>query len=271
VKSGTVVVADRIHSTKSEDGTEIAGHVRGSGRALVLVHGGLGDGNPDMNMMLPFLVGHFSCFLMNTRGRGLSAENDDHSRERMYEDVVAFADSIGEPSILFGHSSGATWALGAMSRSQSCVRAALYEPALPVTRPVITDEAYRRFASALGEGRLAEAALLSLDAVVEPTDDERALFSAVAELTGPVLPATMRELPELNRAVDDASVDAITIPVALLHGTRSAGHFQEAIRLLEARLTSSEVVAFEGAGHLGPMTHASEVANALIPFAEATA
>ena len=34
-----------------------------------------------MNMMLPFLVGHFRCFLLNTRGRGLSAENNDHSRE----------------------------------------------------------------------------------------------------------------------------------------------------------------------------------------------
>lgn len=227
-----------------------------------------GDGNPDMNMMLPFLVGHFTCFLMNTRGRGLSAENNDHSRERMYEDVVAFADSIGEPSSLFGHSSGATWALGAMSRSRSCVGAALYEPALPISRPVIADQAYQDFASVLGEGREAEAALLSLDAVVEPTEDERALFSAVAELTGPVLPATMRELPELNRAVDDASVDAITMPVALLYGTRSAGHFREAIRFLEARIKSSEVVAFDDAGHLGPMTHASEVANALIQFAE---
>ena len=75
-----------------------------------------------MNMMLPFLVDHFRCFLMNTRGRGLSADNNDHSRERMYEDVVAFADSIGEPTILFGHSSGATWVLGAISRSRSCVR-----------------------------------------------------------------------------------------------------------------------------------------------------
>ena len=164
-RRGTIVGDDRIHSTKSADGTEIAGHVRGSGRPLVLVHGGLGDGNPDMNMMLPFLVGHFRCFLMNTRGRGLSADSNDHSRERMYEDVVAFADSIGEPTILFGHSSGATWVLGAISRSRSCVGAALYEPALPVARPVITEEAYERFASVLGEGRAAEAALLSLDAV----------------------------------------------------------------------------------------------------------
>ena len=194
-----------------------------------------------MNMMLPFLVGHFRCFLINTRGRGLSADNNDHSRERMYDDVVAFADSIGEPTILFGHSSGATWVLGAISRSRSCVRAALYEPALPLAAPVITDEAYQRFASALGEGRAAEAALLSLDAVVEPTDDERALFSAVVELTAPVLPAALRELPELNRAVDDASIAAITVPVALLHGTRSAMHFQDAIRFLEDRLNSSEV------------------------------
>jgi pimeloyl-ACP methyl ester carboxylesterase len=68
------MVGAQIHRTQSDDGTEVAGHARRSGRALVLLHGGLGDGNPDMNMMLPFLVDHFRCFLMNTRGRGPSAE-----------------------------------------------------------------------------------------------------------------------------------------------------------------------------------------------------
>ena len=165
-----------------------------------------------MNMMLPFLVDHFRCFLINTRGRGLSADHNDHSRERMYDDVVAFADSIGEPTILFGHSSGATWVLGAISRSRSCVRAALYEPALPIAAA----GDHRRgvpsaSSSALDEGRAAEAALLSLDAVVEPTDEERALFSAVVELTAPVLPAALRELPELNRAVGATSLSVSTI------------------------------------------------------------
>ena len=165
----------------------------------------------------------------------------------MYDDVVVFADSIGEPTILFGHSSGATWVLGAISRSRSCVRAALYQPALPLAAPVITDEAYQRFASALGEGRAAEAALLSLDAAVEPTDDERALFWPSSSSLRQCFQPCLRELPELNRAVDDASIAAITVPVALLHGTRSAMHFQDAIRFLEDRLNSSEVIAFDGA------------------------
>ena len=37
------------------------------------------------------------------------------------------------------------------------------------------------------------------------------------------------------------------------------------------RLNNSEVEAFDGAGHLGPLTHASEVADALVQFAETNA
>ena len=35
----------RVHRAVSADGTEIAGRVQGEGPALVLVHGGIGDGD----------------------------------------------------------------------------------------------------------------------------------------------------------------------------------------------------------------------------------
>ena len=66
---------------------------------------------------------------MSTRGRGLSSDNTDHSRERQFEDVAAFVESIGEPVGLFGHSSGAIWALGGAALSPASVRGlAVYEP-----------------------------------------------------------------------------------------------------------------------------------------------
>jgi hypothetical protein len=40
-----VVRDDRIHRVVSDDGTEIAGRLRRQGPPLVIVHGGLGDGN----------------------------------------------------------------------------------------------------------------------------------------------------------------------------------------------------------------------------------
>ncbi len=61
---------DRIHAAVSDDGTKIAGRVQGRGSPLVLVHGGLGDGDVAWLFMLPFLVEHFTCYLLSTRGRG---------------------------------------------------------------------------------------------------------------------------------------------------------------------------------------------------------
>ena len=88
---------DQIHVAVSNDGTKIAGRVQGQGPPLVLVHGGLGDGNVSWFFMLPFLVEHFTCYLLSTRGRGLSSDNADHSRERQerarllrWDELLAF-------------------------------------------------------------------------------------------------------------------------------------------------------------------------------------
>jgi pimeloyl-ACP methyl ester carboxylesterase len=232
---------------------------------LHLVHGGLADGNPAMNLLLPSLHARFTCFLPSTRGRGQSGDHPDHSRERHYEDIATFIDGIGEPAALFGHSSGATWSLGVASRCRALNGMALYEPALPVTRPVISDHDYERFVAAVDAGRVAEAALISVDAVVEPTDQERAIFeSPIAELTVPVLPSAVKEFPELNRPADLSSLAGIRVPLALFQGARSGDHFRQAVRLVQEHVPHSRLIEVQDAGHMGPMTHPNAVADELV-------
>jgi pimeloyl-ACP methyl ester carboxylesterase len=257
-------MAARVHRTVSPDGTPIAGEVVGEGPALVLVHGGLGDGNPAMNLLLPFLSERFTCFLVSTRGRGESGDHPDHSRERHYEDIATFVDGIGEPVALFGHSSGATWSLGSAGRCRALTGVAVYEPALPVTRPVISDHDYERFVAAVDAGRVAEAALIVVDAVVEPNDDERAFIEAIAELTGPVLPSAAKELPELNRPVDLPALSGISVPLTLIEGSRTGDHFRQADRLVQQQVPHSRVIEVEGVGHLAPLTHPNAVADELV-------
>ena len=119
---------ERIHRAVSADGTEIAGRVRGQGPPLVLVHGGIGDGEIAWEALLPHLTDRFTCYLPSTRGRGLSADNPDHSPPRLEEDVTAFVDSIGEPVCLVGWSGSGAWVLGAAARSASVAAVAAYEP-----------------------------------------------------------------------------------------------------------------------------------------------
>ena len=122
------MTGERIHRAVSADGTEICGQVRGRGPALVLVHGGIGDGEVAWEVMLPHLTDRFTCYLPSTRGRGLSGDNPDHSPPRREEDVTAFIDSINEPAFVVGWSGSGPWVLGAAERSGNVAAVAAYEP-----------------------------------------------------------------------------------------------------------------------------------------------
>jgi pimeloyl-ACP methyl ester carboxylesterase len=263
------VVEDLIHVAVSSDGTKIAGRVQGQGPPIVLVHGGLGNGEVAWLFLLPFLIEHFTCYLMSTRGRGLSGDNADHSRERQFQDVAAFVESIGEPVGLFGHSSGAVWALGGAALSPARVRAlALYEPPFPALEPPTRDEQYARLEAAIAAGRPADAVHVLTGEIIGLGADEQALFSApgVAERAQATLPVAVQELPEVNRPFEDAVLEKLTMPVLVLQGERSRIEFKHAARRLSKRLADARLAEIAGAGHVGPLTTAEPVANTLVAF-----
>ena len=260
---------EQIHEAVSNDGTKIAGRVQGQGPPLVLVHGGLGDGDASWLFMLPFLVGHFRCYPMSTRGRGLSEDNADHSRERQFEDVAAYVESLDAPAAVFGHSSGAVWALGGAALAPAHVRAlALYEPPFPALNPLVSDDQYARFTAAVSEGRGAEAAQIATGEIIGLDGGELALFSLpeVAERVNRVLPVVVQELPEMNRPFEDALLEKLHMPVLVLHGERSRVEFKNAARDLTERLDDARLVELADAGHIGPLTNAEPVARELVRF-----
>lgn len=260
---------DRTHRVTSADGTEIAGVVRGDGPPLVVVPGGLGNGHPDTSLVAPFLVERFTCYFMSPRGLGMSAGSPDRSRERLAEDCAAFMLAIDEPVSVFGHSAGAVAVLGGASlAAAACHAIALYEPALPVSRPVMHEEAHARFCDAVAEGRDNDAYWIVVDDVIVPTDEERALCAlpGVAEAAAPALPITVRWGLELNRPLDPKSLQPVNMPVLLLEGTRSSDHYRDAVHALSEMLDDAHVVEIDGAGHMGPVTHPQAVAEELVSF-----
>jgi len=113
--------------------------------------------------MLPYLTERFTCYLPSMRGTGLIEDHDDQRPERHVEDLAAFVDSIGEPVVLFGHSTGATYGFGAVQRGADVSAMAAYEPA--VFKFWEEGEDAERFKKAVGsmgqaapEGRLADGA-----------------------------------------------------------------------------------------------------------------
>jgi pimeloyl-ACP methyl ester carboxylesterase len=270
---------ERIHRAVSVDGTEIAGRVRGEGPPLVLVHGGIGDGEIAWEALWPHLADRFTCYLPSTRGRGLSADDPDHSPPRLEEDVTAFVDSIGEPVGVVGWSGSGTWVLGAAVHSASVTAVAAYEPF--VTAVMGEDDLGRTFSAmeqmgtATADGRLVDA--LQAFAPWIGTDGEvRALKQTdFFEHWVGAVPAMLRFVEqdasyEGVRSTDLEELARISVPVLLLRGeqTRLGTFFADAAHLIAQHVPEPQVCVMPGVGHFAPVLEPEAVADELITFFE---
>lgn len=270
---------NRIHRATSDDGTEIAGRVNGEGPPLLFVHGGLGDAFSWVGI-LRSLTDRFTCYRMSTRGRVLSADDPDHSAERLVQDVVSFADSIREPVGLVGLSSGAALVLGAAACTPAVAAVAAYEPGV---FPLMGEDLLARFRAAAArmdeaaaEGRLTDAARIFIELVAN--GDELATLSEPVhaetwEHWGRNIPVVLQEIQQLAAAegpspLTDATVLAnVAAPVMLLRGSRSALQwFDVGVRHVAEHVPDVEVREIAGAGHLGPVLEPGAVAEELVEF-----
>jgi len=271
------MATERIQRATTSDGVEIAGRVHGEGPPLVLVHGVTDDGDVCWESMLPFLENDFTCYLMSNRGRGLSGDGPDHTRDGRIRDVTAFAESIGEPVALMGLSSGGLVALGAAARSNVFTRVAAYEPAL-VHEAANQDElaqvqqAMLSIIEAIEEGRAADAIGIFADLVSNEDEmselRERAYMTAAA----PVAPALLDDLKQMRDAESASPSDPemlaeITVPVQVIRGSESALQwFADGVRHVAFHLPAATTTELPGAGHFGPLLRPEDVANEVIGF-----
>lgn len=269
-----------IHRAVSDDGTEIAGHVYGHGRPLVLVHAGLGDGVLDWDTAMPFLGERFTCYLLSTRGRGLSDDHPDQSPERYVEDVSAFVESIGEPVGLAGASGGAMFALAAAARSTAVAAVAACDPlafeVLDEEDEARLNDAVERMAELAAEGELVEAAR---DWMTEWADDhEMAVLSESGYLEAcatyvPVLLQVLQQGDESDEPspTDPSVLQQLTVPVLILQGSRSNATwpwFTDSVHHVDDHVADTDVREVAGAGHMGAWVEPESYADELVRFFE---
>jgi pimeloyl-ACP methyl ester carboxylesterase len=273
---------DRRHRVVSADGTEIVGRVRGDGPPIVFVHGAVADGLTEWGALVPLLAEEFTCYLPDLRGRGLSGDHPDHSREARVQDIVAFVDSIGEPVGLVGQSGGGMVALGAAARSNAVAALAAHEP--PVFETIDADtlarfrEAVDALAAGIEAGRPDEAVRPFLELIAN--EEELVAVSensdAVGEL-GAYLPVDLAEFREAiafggPSPTDPDALARIETPTLLLHGSRTAlwTWLISGTRFVERHVTGATVREIVGTGHLAPQIAPERITDELVPFFEQT-
>ncbi|MBA2632498.1 MAG: alpha/beta hydrolase [Chloroflexi bacterium] len=269
----------RIHRTVSADGTEIAGRVQGQGPPLVLIHGGIGDGDIAWEALLPHFTDRFTCYLPSTRGRGLSGDNPDHSPPRLEDDVTAFVDSIGEPVCLAGWSGSGAWVLGATAHSRSVAAVAAYEPGVV---SVMREDDFARTRGTLERMGVATADGLLVDAVRAfaawiCTDNEIAALEETDfyERWAGCVPAMLRFVQqdasyEGPRSTDPEVLGTVTAPVLLLRGQQTAlgTWFADSTQHIAQHVADAHVRELPGLGHFAPVLAPESIANQLISFFE---
>jgi pimeloyl-ACP methyl ester carboxylesterase len=139
-------------SITSKDGTLIAYWQSGEGPPLVLVHGTAAD-HGRWAPVLPTFEERFTVCVVDRRGRGGSGDSGDYAIEREYEDISAVVDSVGEPTILLGHSYGALCALEAALLTRHVRKLVLYEPGIEVAgQEIYPQEVIERLEALLEAG-----------------------------------------------------------------------------------------------------------------------
>ena len=250
----------------SGDGTRIAYGRSGSGRPLVLVHG-TGVERSSFRFVEPLLTDRFTLYAVDRRGRGPSGDSTDgYAIEQEFADIAAVVDSLAEPADLFGHSYGATVALGAARIARNVRRLILYEPAPGV--PQVDPELLVRLDALLAEGEREQLLSVFLTEVgLDPDALEQLRASPSWGLRVSAAHTIPRELrAEQRYRPDSAAYASLIVPVRLLLGSESPQWAKKGTEVVQSVLPDKQVAVLQGEGHTALMTAPELVADEVARF-----
>ena len=264
-----------MHEATTSDGVTLRGSVHGEGPPVVFWHGAFGDGDLDWAALLPYLADRFTCYLPGWRGRGRSDEHPDLGYGRRLDDVVAYVESLGEPTGLVGWSGSGSPALAAAARTGAVSALALYEP----TMGSVMDEQDRAaFVGAVAgmrglaaDGRLSQA--VRAGAAWPFTDAETATVADAGyfDAAGRYVPNLLDVFAQLAQwdgptADDPAILGAISAPVLVMRGQWAKPFWVRGAQHVADHVLHAGTQVIPAAGHAGPLTHPEAVAEALAGF-----
>lgn len=259
-------------AVESRDGTPI-GYVRvGSGEPLVIVHGAWASGNSYLPLA-QMLGEHFSCFVMDRRGRGRSGDGPDYDLERELADIEAMLDVAGGGASLLGHSGGAVYALEVALRSDLS-RLVLYEPPLRQNLDAGTHDFLDRFRELIENGRNEAATAMFFREMAGMNEDALGTFRSTPAWRERV-PRAWTVVREM-RAMLDAGLPieryrSVSVPTLVLVGTETPEGDVLAMHRLHTVIPHSRIAELGGQGHMAHLTAPELLASEVATFLTTTA
>lgn len=255
------------HTVASTDGTLIGYRKLGSGSPIVLVHGSISTGEQWLAVAEQLAKSH-TLYVMDRRGRGLSADAEDYSLSTESDDIKTVLGVAGEGSALLGHSYGAICALEAVRTGASASSLVLYEPPLPVNAPT-AGAALDEYATAVqaGDGDKAMRIAAKHFLRISPEDTEALAASPLWDGMVELSPTWTRELSEIDKTnVLVEEYVKIDVPTLLLVGEASPSHLVGASRYLQQGLANVTETVFPGQNHFAHVMDPESVVQAINAF-----
>lgn len=247
-------------------GVELAYDERGSGPAVVLIHG-TALTRLTWRETADALGGGVRTIAYDRRGYGDSEAPENYlgtTIEEQAEDAATLIEALGAaPAVVCGHSAGAIVALDLALRHPGLVRGAvLIEPPLLSLSPA--------GAEALGEvrERMEVAARdrgpeAAIDAFIEAQDGSEVLAGIGAERAQAIRDSARAALADFAAAntweLSRRRLREVETPVLVVRGSRSAPIYREVAEALTGMIGSAQLLDVD-AGHIAPLDAPAELA-----------
>lgn len=230
----------------------------GSGPPVIFVHGAGGDGH-NWDGVVERLRGRFSCVVVDRVGYGASSWHaaEPPDRETHGSHLRIIRSELGlDDACAVGTSAGALAILAALRREPAAFTGAvLIEPPLRIGESPVA-AAPRPVPAASELEAAGKASIQRIDAsaweAMSPQDRQRYIASFAV---------MFRDTSQPPFVLSHAEAAALTLPLSVVYGSKTAGHFVQSATALAAELPNATLDVVEGAAHLMYLTHTDEVAG----------
>ena len=259
----------------SADGVDVRAYDEGQGPAIVIVGPGLDDGTRTKKLAA-LLARQFRVIRPHRRQYrwDLKTKGQRCSVAQEVDDVLAVADHVGQPLIVYGHSSGATVALEALVASPSTFSGGvIFEPAIVIETPWAGEhgKVITQARAALNAGKPGTAmAIFTRDVIGLPPWQAQmvGMFTSLYPRYRTLAACQIDDLEAMDELGIRLNAYArISVPTVLLGGDRSPARLSAPLDALEHGIPSAQRVVMHNKDHGADVKAPKTVAEIVETFA----